>query len=83
MNKLKLLWVGFVIAAIITLFVENHRLQKEVDDFKSYYLQSGSDISQIMLMMETFWHEAPTEFERIAREVVREELTDQEDGPDF
>ena len=83
MSKLKLLWVGFVLAAIIALFVENHRLQKEVDQCKSYCIQSGSEVSHVLLMVETFWNQAPLEFERIAREIMREELADQEDDPDF
>ena len=82
MQKFRLVWVGVVLGGIATLFIENHQLQKEVDNLRSFCQQAGTDVTSMMMALDAFQRHAPQAIEDIARDVAKEEI-ESEKNSDF
>jgi len=75
MNKSHL--AGWLIVAVgfILLTYQNYETKKELRMYKSSYIETVLDVTEIRLMLREFSEMAPREMKRIAKEAVKEELT--------
>jgi hypothetical protein len=74
MKIIKMLLTSLLVAMVIILGVNQFRLMSELDKYKHGVGIVSQQTAETQMMMHMFWEMAPREMERIAREVVREEL---------
>ena len=65
-------FVGF---SVPFLLYQNYETKKELRMYKSSYIETVLDVTEIRLMLRDFSEMAPREMKRIAKEAVKEELT--------
>lgn len=74
MKNLKLIAISSLIATVIVLAISQHQTFQELEKVKVHNIMVSQQMGETQYMLEMFWRMAPEEMERIAREVVREEL---------